>query len=106
MFRKQRQTCICLSMPPIMATSLGLHREFETVETGIPVLLISDARVWMGIILSHYPTMATYTIYMQLCIHSPVNLATFFTKLGTNCNRICFTTVSFYEVSRTPYIKS
>ena len=74
MFCKQRQTCICLSMPPIMATSLGLHREFETVETGIPVLLISDARVWMGILLSHYPscvpTMATYRIYMQLCIQA------------------------------------
>ena len=35
--------------------------------------------------------------------YSPGNLATFFTQLGTNCNRIFFTTVSFYEVSRTPY---
>ena len=35
--------------------------------------------------------------------NSPGNLATFFTQLGTNCNIICFTTVSFYEVSRTPY---
>ena len=34
---------------------------------------------------------------------SPGNLATFFTKLGTNCNRIFFTTVSFYEVPRTSY---
>ena len=35
--------------------------------------------------------------------NSPGNLATFFTQLGTNCNIICFTTVSFYDVSRTPY---
>ena len=34
--------------------------------------------------------------------YSPGNLATFFTQLGTNCNIIFFTTVSFYEV-RTPY---